>query len=70
MKDQGFNSTAVDESLRADAADIVAAGYNLRGKGKILQSEDLASLIRKLPYSGLDGSRKEYQHPKGSDEQC
>ncbi|KAJ9612643.1 hypothetical protein H2200_004240 [Cladophialophora chaetospira] len=27
---QGFNSSAVDAGLRADAADIIKAGYNLR----------------------------------------
>lgn len=29
---QGFNGSAVDAGLRGDAADIVKAGYNLRGE--------------------------------------
>ena len=29
---QGFNGTAVQEGLNKDAADMLAAGYNVKGK--------------------------------------
>lgn len=61
MTDQGFNATAVDQGLRADAAEIIVAGYNLRGTGNVLPRESAMILIATLLCSGLDGSRTKHQ---------
>lgn len=36
VKDQGFDPVFVNKSLTADAAEVVKAGYNLRGKSHYL----------------------------------
>jgi hypothetical protein len=60
---QGFNATAVNAALRADAVDITKAGYNLRGESP---ASTAPNMYARLTYccSRPLWSRTEYQRPR------
>ncbi|EXJ63244.1 hypothetical protein A1O7_03691 [Cladophialophora yegresii CBS 114405] len=53
---QGFNASAVDAGLRHDAADIVKAGYNLRGVVLMGPEQDINVLAKQTNGVRWDGT--------------